>query len=60
MEHDRYERVQTHAAAQGESTNAFIGRAITETMERDGAGAVQKPTGGPRGIGVVSLTPRDH
>lgn len=34
--------IQTHAAAQGESVNAFIKRAIAETMERDqkkGAGA---------------------
>lgn len=27
--------IQTHAEAQGESLNAFINRAITETMERD-------------------------
>lgn len=27
--------IQTHAAAQGESVNGFIGRAIDETMERD-------------------------
>lgn len=34
--------IQAHAAAQGESVNAFIKRAIQETMERDqekGAGA---------------------
>ena len=36
MEHDKYEQVQAHAAARGESVNGFIGRAITETMERDG------------------------
>ena len=29
------ETVQTHAEAQGESLNAFINRAISETMERD-------------------------
>ena len=29
--------IQTHAEAQGESLNAFINRAITETMERDTA-----------------------
>ena len=29
--------IQAHAEAQGESLNAFINRAITETMERDGA-----------------------
>lgn len=34
--------IQAHAAAQGESVNAFIKRAIQETMDRDqekGAGA---------------------
>jgi len=31
------EVVQAHAAARGESVNGFIGRAISETMERDGA-----------------------
>ncbi len=29
--------VQAHAEAQGESLNAFINRAIDETMERDNA-----------------------
>ena len=29
------ETIQAHAAAQGESVNGFIGRAIAETMERD-------------------------
>lgn len=28
-------KVQEHAAAMGESTNAFVVRAITETMNRD-------------------------
>lgn len=36
MEKRRYEDIQAHAAAQGESVNGFINRAITETMERDG------------------------
>ena len=31
------EQIQAHAEAQGESLNAFINRAILETMERDGA-----------------------
>ena len=31
------ELIQGHAEAQGESLNAFINRAITETMFRDGA-----------------------
>ena len=39
-----------HADSQGESTNAFIGRAITETMERD-AGGVQETTG-PGGLSL--------
>ena len=55
MERDRYERVQAHAAARGESTNAFIGRAITEAMERDtggpqeatGPGGASSPPGSP-------------
>ena len=29
--------IQAHAAAQGESVNAFINRAIQEAMERDNA-----------------------
>ena len=32
------ELVQAHAEAHGESTNGFINRAISETMERDKAG----------------------
>ena len=28
-------RIQAHAAANGESTNAFIYRAITETIDRE-------------------------
>ena len=42
--------IKAHAESRGESTNAFIGRAIQETMERD--------TGGPQeatGPEVVSL-----
>lgn len=35
MEREQYEAVQAHAAAQGESVNAFINRAISETMQRD-------------------------
>ena len=29
-------RIQAHAASRGESTNAFIYRAINETIQRDG------------------------
>mgnify|MGYP003378440943 FL=1 len=31
------DEIQAHAAAQGESVNAFINRAIMEAMERDKA-----------------------
>lgn len=31
----RKAEIQAHAAARGESVNAFIGRAIQEAMERD-------------------------
>lgn len=31
------EELQAHAETQGESVNAFINRAIEETVERDGA-----------------------
>lgn len=43
---------QSHAAARGESTNAFIGRAIHEAIERD-IGAIQ----GPSESKVVPLPP---
>ena len=32
---ERRDEIKSHAAARGESVNGFIGRAITETMERD-------------------------
>lgn len=35
MEHDKYENVQSHAAAQGQSVNAYISQAVDERMERD-------------------------
>lgn len=34
----RKDVIKAHAEARGESVNAFIGRAIDETMERDKAG----------------------
>jgi len=55
----RLDKIKDHTTARGESVNGFIGRAITETMERDGGGI---PTGGPQeapgtsaGARVVSL-----
>lgn len=38
------DELQAHAMAQGESVNAFINRAIMETMERDST--AQRPAGG--------------
>ena len=35
----RKDIIKAHAAAQGESVNAFINRAIDETIERDGGKA---------------------
>lgn len=52
MERDRYERVQAHAAARGESVNGFIGRAISEAMERDDAGGPQEAAGAAAGAPV--------
>ena len=37
MTPERRELIRSHAAARGESVNAFINRAIDETMEREGA-----------------------
>jgi len=37
MPKGRKAEIQAHAKAQGESVNGFIGRAISETMERDKA-----------------------
>ncbi len=39
MDRGKYELVQAHAEAQGESVNGFINRAVDETMERDKAGS---------------------
>jgi len=40
----RKDTVKAHAAAQGESVNAFINRAIMETMQRDNT--AQRPAEG--------------
>lgn len=53
------ETIQAHATARSESVNGFIGRAILETMERDGSGTASETTGkrpeSAQGSGVVSL-----
>ena len=41
MPKGRKEELKAHAAAQGESVNAFINRAITEAIERDNARSAQ-------------------
>ena len=52
---------QAHAATLGESVNGFIGRAILETMERDGSGTASsnppQSAESTAGSGVVSLPP---
>lgn len=53
----RLETVKAHAAAQGESANAFIGRAISEAMERDSSGSPQEAAGEPIGPRGISLHP---
>nr|WP_325252714.1 hypothetical protein [uncultured Oscillibacter sp.] len=45
--------IQAHAAARSESVNGFINRAISETMERDGAEAPSEPAGAALGEGIA-------
>jgi len=52
------EIVQAHASAHGESVNGFIGRAISEAIERDTAGTATEAAGAPPGAGAVSLPPK--
>lgn len=42
MPKGRKAEIKAHADGQGESVNAFIGRAIDETMERDKEGGGQE------------------
>ena len=51
------EVVQAHATARSESVNGFIGRAIVETMERDGAGGPQRAAELAAVAGAVSIPP---
>ena len=50
------EAIKAHATAQGESTNAFIKRAIDCQMERDGAGGPQEAAGAAEVAGGISLS----
>lgn len=55
----RLDEIRAHIEPAGESLNGFIGRAISETMERDGGGmAPEIAQNGPEstaGAGVVSF-----
>lgn len=44
------ERVQAAALASGESVNGYIGKAISQRMERDGFDGTEKGPGGGFGI----------
>lgn len=46
VDREKQEAIQVHAASHGESVNAFVNRAIDETMERDNLPDV--PEGKPR------------
>ena len=35
IERDKYDEIKAHAEARGESVNGFIGRAISEAIQRD-------------------------
>lgn len=49
------EIIQGYAAAQGESVNGFIVRAVREHMGRNGAESPQEATEAAQRVGVVSL-----
>ena len=57
MERIQYERLQAHAADQGESVNGFINRAIDHEMERDTTGGRPEAAGARLGVGAISLPP---
>lgn len=54
MDRERYECVQAHAEAQGESVNAFINRAIDQTMAQDRGKGPAEAAQGPLGDAAVS------
>ena len=53
----RLDEIRAHIEPAGESLNGFIGRAIMETMERDGAGEPQEAAGAAAVAGGISLPP---
>lgn len=54
MEREKYERVQAHAKAQGESVNGFINRAIDHQISQDRDKGHQEALQGTSGGSVVS------
>lgn len=44
----RKEEIKAHAGERGESVNAFINRAVTETMQRDGV--KEEKSAAPEGV----------
>lgn len=57
MEREKYERVQAHAASCGESTSAFINRAINHQISQDRDKGPCEDLQGPFGGGGISLHP---
>lgn len=52
MPKGKKETIQAYAAAQGESVNGFINRAIDEKMERDGQ---KRPAEPPEGASSIPI-----
>lgn len=52
----RKDSIQAHASSHGESVNGFIGRAISEAMERDGTGGTREAVRTPTGSGGVPVS----
>lgn len=53
----RLDEIRAHIEPAGESLNGFIGRAINETMARDGPGSRPGAAGEEPSGGMVSLSP---
>lgn len=55
LQKGRKDVIQAHAAAQGESVNGFINRAIDSQMDRDASRSPAEAAGAHAGSGAVSL-----
>lgn len=53
----RKDTIKAHAEAQGESINAFIGRAIQEAVERDTHSGPQEAVGEPESENITTVQP---